>query len=122
MSRFAYVRREGRRCILESPLSFVRVEVGRLARHFDVSGPVETVLSEEVRSLHWVSLDKALAPEAQSTMEYVYQGTTLEFPCLRLDGLVIWGLTYRMFTNFQRLLEATAERTGATHEPPRARP
>jgi 8-oxo-dGTP pyrophosphatase MutT (NUDIX family) len=89
---------------------------------FRLRGPVETVLSEEVRSLHWVSLDKALAPEAQSTMEYVYQGTTLEFPCLRLEGLVIWGLTYRMFTNLQGVLEATAETTSAIHEQPRARP
>jgi 8-oxo-dGTP pyrophosphatase MutT (NUDIX family) len=88
---------------------------------FRLRGPVETVLSEEVRSLHWVALDEALKPEAQSTMEYVYQGTTLEFPCLRTDGLVIWGLTYRMFSNFRRLLEATAETTGATREPHRAR-
>jgi hypothetical protein len=70
-----------------------------------------------VRSLHWVSLDGALEPCAQSTMEYEYQGTTLEFPCLRPDGLVIWGLTYRMFTSFQRLLEATAATAGPTHEP-----
>ena len=88
---------------------------------FRLRGPGETVLSEEVRSLHWVPLDDALEPDAQSTMEYVYQGTTLEFPCLRMDGLVIWGLTYRMFTNFQRLLEATAETTGATRKPQRAR-
>ncbi|MFI5006517.1 MAG: NUDIX hydrolase [Solirubrobacterales bacterium] len=84
---------------------------------FRLRGPVETVLSEEVRSLHWVSLDDALEPCAQSTMEYEYQGTTLEFPCLRPDGLVIWGLTYRMFTSFQRLLEATAATAGPTHEP-----
>ena len=84
---------------------------------FRLRGPVETVLSEEVRSLHWVPLDDALELEAQSTMEYVYQGTTLEFPCLRMDGLVIWGLTYRMFTNFQRLLQATARTTGAAHAP-----
>jgi 8-oxo-dGTP pyrophosphatase MutT (NUDIX family) len=84
---------------------------------FRLRGPVETALSEEVRSLHWVALDDALKPEAQSTMEYVYQGTTLEFPCLRMDGLVIWGLTYRMFTNFQKVLEATAQTTEATHEP-----
>jgi len=89
---------------------------------FRLRGPVETVLSEEVRSLHWVSLDEALAPEAQSTMEYVYQGTTLEFPCLRLEGLVIWGLTYRMFTNFQRVLEATSGAPGATREPQGAQP
>jgi 8-oxo-dGTP pyrophosphatase MutT (NUDIX family) len=89
---------------------------------FRLRGPVETVLSEEVRSLHWVSLDEALAPDAQSTTEYVYQGTTLEFPCLRLEGLVIWGLTYRMFTSFQRVLEATAETADPTHEPHRAQP
>jgi 8-oxo-dGTP pyrophosphatase MutT (NUDIX family) len=88
---------------------------------FRLRGPVETALSEEVRSLHWVPLDDALRPDAQSTMEYVYQGTTLEFPCLRVEGLVIWGLTYRMFTSFQRLLEATAETVGATHEAQRAR-
>ncbi len=89
---------------------------------FRLRGPVETVRSEEVRSLHWVSLDKALAPEAQSTMEYLYQGTPLEFPCLRLEGLVIWGLTYRMFTNFQRVLEATSGTPGATREPQGAHP
>lgn len=89
---------------------------------FRLRGPVETVLSEEVRSLHWLSLDDALRPDAQSTMEYVYQGTTLEFPCLRTEGLAIWGLTYRMFTSFQRLLEATVGTRGATPEPQRAEP
>jgi 8-oxo-dGTP pyrophosphatase MutT (NUDIX family) len=69
----------------------------------------DTVIpSEEVRSAHWLSLDGLISPAAHSTMEYAYQGTTLEFPCLRWDGLVIWGLTYRMFTNFQKLLEAAA--------------
>jgi 8-oxo-dGTP pyrophosphatase MutT (NUDIX family) len=77
---------------------------------FRLRAPVATVLSEEVRSLHWLSLDEVLAPAAQSTMEYDYQGARLQFPCLRKDDLVIWGLTYRMFTNLQALLQATAPR------------
>ncbi|HSB61005.1 MAG TPA: CoA pyrophosphatase [Vicinamibacteria bacterium] len=77
----------------------------------------DTVLSEEVRSAHWLPLDGLLSPAAQSTMQYDYQGTTLDFPCLRWDGLVIWGLTYRMFTSFQRLLEASAEAGAGLAEP-----
>jgi hypothetical protein len=34
-------------------------------------------------------------------MDYVHQGSTLQFPCLRVDDLVIWGLTYRMFSGFE---------------------
>ena len=72
---------------------------------FRLARPVETVLSDEVRSVHWIPLDVLASPEAQSTLEYPYQGTTLGFPCLRHEGNEIWGLTYRMFTNLQQLLE-----------------
>src|SRR5712691_7864196 len=51
--------REARAMARMRPMDLsIRVFVFRLRE------PVETVLSEEVRSLHWVSLDKALAPEA----------------------------------------------------------
>ena len=80
----------------------------------------EAILSEEVRSLHWLPLDGLLASATQSTMQYDYQGTSLEFPCLRFEGLVIWGLTYRMFTNFQKLLEDTADPGSRRAGPPAA--
>jgi hypothetical protein len=41
-------------------------------------------------------------------MEFEHEGTTLEVPCLRIDELVIWGLTYRMFDNLRQLVEAAA--------------
>ena len=28
----------------------------------------------------------------------------LDLPCLRIDGLVIWGLTYRMFESLRSVL------------------
>jgi 8-oxo-dGTP pyrophosphatase MutT (NUDIX family) len=60
----------------------------------------------EVTSVHWIPLASLLAASARSTFEYAHEGATLQFPCLRLDELVIWGLTYRMFISFGgRLLE-----------------
>ncbi len=78
-------------------------------------------LSGEVRSVHWLGLDEVLGPERQSTMDYVHQGTTLQFPCLRFEDLVIWGLTYRMLMGLgARLREAAlvARRPGPAGGPP----
>jgi 8-oxo-dGTP pyrophosphatase MutT (NUDIX family) len=61
--------------------------------------PAELQLSEEVTSVHWLGLDDLLSPSRRSLLEYVYQGTTHQLPCLRVDDLVIWGLTYRMFNS-----------------------
>jgi 8-oxo-dGTP pyrophosphatase MutT (NUDIX family) len=59
--------------------------------------------SGEVVSLHWLPLERLLAPETQSTTQVEHEGAMLELPCLRIDGLVIWGLTYRMFENLVHL-------------------
>lgn len=75
---------------------------------YRLQGPADLALSPEVRSVHWVPLDEIRGARWLSTMESVYQGTTLQFPCLRFDGLVIWGLTFRMFVNFRELLDAAA--------------
>ena len=68
----------------------------------------EPVLSDEVRSLHWLSLGDLLGTARRSTMDYPHQGTSLSFPCLRVDDLVIWGLTYRMFMGLRERFEAAA--------------
>ena len=38
------------------------------------------------------------------------RATSMQFPCLRVDELVIWGLTYRMFMGFQERFRAGAGR------------
>ncbi len=73
---------------------------------FRLLRPVEAVLNHEVVSLHWLPLERLLAPGTRSTMEYRHEGAALELPCLRIGALVIWGLTYRMFDNLRQLLEA----------------
>jgi 8-oxo-dGTP pyrophosphatase MutT (NUDIX family) len=72
---------------------------------FRLEGAVEFVPNPEVKSLHWLPLDELLGPLRQSMMDYEYQGTALQFPCLRFDGLVIWGLTYRMFMGLRERLD-----------------
>lgn len=69
--------------------------VFRLRETFD------PVLSDEVRSVHWLPLGELLGTARRSTMDYAHQGESMQFPCLRVDELVIWGLTYRMFMSFQ---------------------
>jgi 8-oxo-dGTP pyrophosphatase MutT (NUDIX family) len=73
---------------------------------------VPTTLSPEVTSLHWLPLRALLDPAAESTLEYVHEATTLRFPSLDVGGLVIWGLTYRMFTGLAERLRAASAHAG----------
>ena len=83
---------------------------------------VDGTPNHEVVSLHWLLLERLLDEECRSTMEYEHEGTTLELPCLRIDELVIWGLTYRMFDNLRQLVEAAAAAPRATAEERSAKP
>ncbi len=65
---------------------------------------LEGAPSHEVVSLHWLPLERVAAPEARSLLQYQYEESVLELPCLRIDGLVIWGLTYRMFESLRLIL------------------
>lgn len=69
----------------------------------------EMALNPEVRSVHWLPLHELLGPRHRSITDYDHQGTTLQFPCLRFDGLVIWGLTFRMFSNLEAVLSPVLE-------------
>jgi 8-oxo-dGTP pyrophosphatase MutT (NUDIX family) len=65
------------------------------------------VPSDEVRSLHWLSLDALLEPGSTGTFSYSQDGGAYQLPCLRQGDLLIWGLTYRMFMNLASLLPRT---------------
>ena len=65
---------------------------------------LEGAPSHEVVSLHWLPLERVAAAEARSLLQYQYEESVLELPCVRIDGLVIWGLTYRMFESLRLIL------------------
>jgi 8-oxo-dGTP pyrophosphatase MutT (NUDIX family) len=57
--------------------------------------------SAEVRSVHWLRLDDLLADRHRSSMHHEHEGQIFQLPCLRIQDLVIWGLTLRMFLDLQ---------------------
>jgi 8-oxo-dGTP pyrophosphatase MutT (NUDIX family) len=76
---------------------------------FRLLRPAEPTPNHEVVSLHWLPLERLLASESRDSLEYRHEGVTVELPCLRIDDLVIWGLTYRMFDNLRELVEAVRD-------------
>jgi len=64
------------------------------------------VASPEVAEVFWVPVRELISPDSRSTVEIPLPGGPREFPCYRLAGQVIWGLTYRMIEQF---LEIYAE-------------
>jgi 8-oxo-dGTP pyrophosphatase MutT (NUDIX family) len=67
---------------------------------FRLRVPVELEFSEEIVSAHWIPLATLFAPASRAVVEMTFGGAHWEVPCLRVDGRVIWGLTYRMFAGF----------------------
>ena len=63
------------------------------------------VASPEVASVHWFPLNELADPENRGSHRWRDGGLVRRFPCIRVEGRVIWGLTYRILTRF---LEAVA--------------
>ncbi len=61
--------------------------------------------SHEVVRLHWLPLARLLDPRSRSSIDYRHEGANVELPCLRVEELVIWGLTFRMFEDLKAVLE-----------------
>ena len=72
---------------------------------FRLRGPGEASPGHEVGGIHWIAIDALLDEGARSTTEYGQDGATVQFPCLRLDGVVIWGLTYRILGDLTERLQ-----------------
>ena len=59
------------------------------------------VASNEVDAIHWVPLAQLASPSVRSTLEITLPtGLKQKFPSLEVAGEVVWGLTYRILTDF----------------------
>lgn len=56
--------------------------------------------SREVASVHWVPLARLREEGAVESVEIEILDETRPFPCFRVEGEVVWGLTYRILTQF----------------------
>lgn len=61
--------------------------------------------AEEVAGAFWVPLSPLARGEGAGTVTWQGEGGALDLPCWRVQGQVVWGLTYRMI---QSLFEALA--------------
>jgi 8-oxo-dGTP pyrophosphatase MutT (NUDIX family) len=59
------------------------------------------VASAEVDAIHWVPLDVLASPDVRGTFDIrLPSGLTQKFPSLNVCDEVVWGLTYRILTDF----------------------
>ena len=74
------------------------------------AGTAARVASHEVAAVHWFPLRAMEDPANQGTHTWRYGGVVRHFPCVRMDGQVVWGLTYRVLTRFLEVVRDPAAR------------
>lgn len=56
--------------------------------------------AREVASVHWVPVSSLRAAGAVEEVRVELRGEARDFPCFRVGGRPVWGLTYRILTRF----------------------
>ena len=67
-------------------------------------GAVARVNSREVASVHWFPIDALTDERNRGSYAWKEGGEVRWFPCVRVEGRVIWGLTYRVLMWFLEAL------------------
>lgn len=68
---------------------------------FGVNGRSEAeVASAEVEEVFWIPLASLFDSATAGTVVVDIRGEDRTFPCFRIDGRVVWGLTYRILSGF----------------------
>jgi 8-oxo-dGTP pyrophosphatase MutT (NUDIX family) len=96
--------------VLVSPARIIGAGFGIHPYVFRVPRWPEFVPSAEVAAIHHLSLARILAGEGRGEFRYVGYGIERDFPCLRLDGTFVWGLTLRVVDELVERLRAGQER------------
>ncbi len=67
------------------------------------TGMEARVASPEVAAVHWVPVEDVAAPENYGATRIELPGGARDFPCIRVVGEVVWGLTHRILEDFLEL-------------------
>lgn len=67
------------------------------------AGAHARVASHEIEAVHWVSLDELRHPSTHGEVEIPLPGGGRSFPCFRVVDEIVWGLTYRILSQFLKL-------------------
>lgn len=60
--------------------------------------------SHEVAAVHWFRVADLMDERNQGVYRFSHRGRDRDFPCIRVRGQVIWGLTYRIMNRFFELV------------------
>ena len=60
--------------------------------------------SSEVASVHWFAMDDLADPASRDSHLWRRGSISQSFPCIRIEGRTIWGLTYRIVTRFMEVV------------------
>lgn len=66
------------------------------------------VASTELEAVHWVRLAELTDPGNRDRVEIRVEGGVREFPCYRVADEVVWGLTYRILSEFLEVFSEDA--------------
>lgn len=73
---------------------------------FALTGEATLVFDpEEVAEALWVPLGPLVRGDGAGTVFYEREGMSIELPCWRYEGRVIWGLTHRMLWSLFEVLD-----------------
>lgn len=75
---------------------------------YSLHQPVQPVLSHEVHDAFWFGLGELWEPQRQVTASVSFDGRSLEAPAIQLHPQrpVLWGITYRLVSQFRQVVEA----------------
>lgn len=76
---------------------------------YGLSQTVRPVLSDEVHDAFWYRYDELRAPHRHVSSVVRFDGQVLEAPAIDLglpDKPVLWGITYRLVSQFRQIFEA----------------
>ncbi len=91
---------------LVAPLSVRLPKLSVTPLVFGIEGAAEAhVNSHEIAAVHWASLDELRDPASRETTTVQLPEGPRDFPCFRLDGQIVWGLTHRILDRFVKRLE-----------------
>ncbi len=71
-------------------------------------------LGIEARDVFWFPLAAAASGALDSEYQFEAESPVRTFPCWRLEGRVIWGLTYRMLGTLLDVMPPTSLRAGSS--------
>ncbi len=72
--------------------------------------------SPEVASVHWFPVRALADPARRGTYRHHTAGDARDLPCIRVGGRVVWGLTYRILTQFLAVAEDSRRRRRGQRE------